>query len=280
MKLPAALLLISLVSALPVAAQAEEELPWYQVEMVVFSQQDLYHSEKHSMDLHLSYPQNWQLLSGSPLGQGQSALPPATDSVDPATAPDRPVIATERPYIALDKQYFKLDGDAFALKRAPGYQVLLHQAWRQQGLDVKQSPWIIVAGGEAYGDRHELEGSVRLVLNRYLHFQANLWRSRFGAPVSTSPTEVATITENTLPRQNSVAAAPSWPPLPELPWRQQVPATTGSPDWSFQTPQFAISDLVTLNQSTRINLGELTYLDHPSLGVLVWVSRYQPKAAE
>ncbi|TNE87663.1 MAG: hypothetical protein EP324_07720, partial [Gammaproteobacteria bacterium] len=33
--------------------------------------------------------------------------------------------------------------------------------------------------------------------------------------------------------------------------------------------------LVTLNQSTRLQLGELTYLDHPNLGVLVLVNRYE-----
>ena len=295
MKHPTPLLCIPLILGFSLHSFAEESLPWYQVEIVVFSQHDLYHNEKHRRDLQLSYPENWRVLEGSSLNQGQSKTLQPTGSTAAGTTTvfeqEGSTTTTERPYVSLSNKNFKLGGDEYALKRAPGYKVLLHRAWRQQGLGVNQSPWIIVAGGEANGDHHELEGSVRLVLNRHLHFQADLWYSSFGAPTTVTPTETNSVSVNGTLQQARDNETLTWPTLPVQPWRQnhvsenlaanstpqQSPTT---PAWSYETPHFAINDLVSLNQSTRLQLGELTYLDHPNMGVLVLVSRHQVGSGE
>ncbi len=290
MKFSAPLICIPLALGFSVPSFAEESLPWYQVEIVVFSQQDLYHNEKHRTDLQLSYPKNWRVLTGSSIDQEQPETLQPTNPVSPepntVLEQDSLTATTERPYVSLSNKNFKLGGDEYALKRAPGYQVLLHQAWRQQGLGVDQSPWIIIAGGEAYGEHHELEGSVRLVLNRHLHFQADLWHTRFGAPTAVTPTNSTSVPADSSSPQPTANEMPSWPTLPVQPWRQNTleenlttdisqlhPSTP--PAWSYQTPHFAVNDMVSLNQSTRLKLGELTYLDHPNMGVLVLVSRHQ-----
>jgi len=295
MKFPAPLLCITLALSFSLRSFAEESPPWYQVEILVFSQQDLYHNEQHRKDLQLSYPENWRVLTGSSIDAAQpdtvQPTNPSAPETNTALAQEGLTGTTERPYVSLSNKNFKLGGDDYALKRAPGYQVLLHQAWRQQGLGEDQSPWIIVAGGEAYGDHHELEGSVRLVLNRHLHFQADLWHTRFGAPTATIPADSMPVSADSASPQPSANTTQTWPTLPVQPWRQHhvdknqttdinQPQTSNPPAWSYQTPHFAVNDMVSLDQSTRLKLGELMYLDHPNMGVLVMVSRHKAGSGE
>lgn len=277
MKFPLSLLIASLALTLAPVSKAADAVPWYQVEVIVFAQQDLYRTEKHRKDLKLAYPGNWRVLKNSAIGQQQEQQQPSLTG--------EPADRVETAYVSLGERDFKLGSDGYALKRAPGYRVLLHQAWRQQGLDADQSPWVIVAGGETYGDHSELEGSVRLVLNRYLHFQANLWHTRFGAPVPSATTAYPSQEDSTL-QPVDINVVESWPTLPKQPWKNDAAPGSDSADdygaqqtapaWSYESPAYAIEDLVALNQTTRLKLGELTYLDHPNMGVLVLVSRYQP----
>lgn len=277
MKFPLTLLITSLALGLSLVAKAEDAVPWYQVEVIVFAQQDLYRTEKHRKDLKLAYPGNWRVLKNSGIGQqqGQQQSTPTGELAE----------QMETAYVSLGERDFKLGSDEYALKRAPGYRVMLHQAWRQQGLDADQSPWVIVAGGETYGDHHELEGSVRLVLNRFLHFQANLWHTRFGAPAPSATAAFPSQEGSTL-QPVDINAVESWPTLPKQPWKNDTAPGSDSagdystqqaaPAWSYESPVYGIEDMVALNQTTRLQLGELTYLDHPNMGVLVLVSRYQP----
>lgn len=287
MKFSAPLFILPLLSLVPLPSLGEDEQPWYQVEVIAFSQQDLYRDEKHRTDLKLEYPTNWTILQGSAIEQTHGAAPlpesdgaantiATTDTVTPETS--------EPPFVLLGKDQFALGPDDYALSRAPGYRVLLHWAWRQPGLNIDESPWVLVAGGEQYGKHHELEGSIRLVLNRYLHFQANLWRSRFGTPVAPAAIEPSIANDTLVADTNETVDA--WPALPEQPWSTQQNTIEGSPEdqapinapaWDYQFPEYALDDLVVLNQSTRLQLNEMTYLDHPDMGVLIYVSRYQPE---
>ena len=275
-------LLLSLCCLLPLSSLGEKAAPWYQVEIIVFTQQDLYGDEKHRTNLQLSYPENWLALRGSAMQQatpdGDGSIPPRSDAAPP------PAQSSETPFTLLDSKQFKLGPEDYTLGRAPGYRVLLHWAWRQPGLGIEDSPWVLIAGGESYGDHRELEGSVRLVLNRYLHFQADLWHSRFGQPRSTTgvtdqPTGPETSTAHSVDAGEE-EQTPGWPALPTPPWRK-APATNDAIDesvesaWRYEKPQFEIEDMVSLEQSSRLQLGELTYLDHPNMGVLIHVSRYQ-----
>ncbi len=71
----------------------------------------------------------------------------------------------------------RLNNDAAALRRNPGYQVLWHQAWQQPLLPQEQSPWIQVQAGQSQQDTHQLEGAVRVHLERFLHLSLDLWLS-------------------------------------------------------------------------------------------------------
>lgn len=217
--MPRHLVLISmLLIALSATAYGAEN--WYQVEVLIFSQQDNYRNELPYYNVALGYP-----------------TPLTTFSADSAAAQDSP-------YQQLDKGARQLNPDAYTLNRTGTYKVLFHEAWRQPGLGGAQTPWLQIAGGKRFGNHWQLEGSLRVYLESYLHLQTHLWQVRFGAPhADTDP----------------------WPRLP-LP-----PGLAGSStDLESQPP---IDEINTLRQSQRLQLGKIYYLDHPKMGVLVKVIR-------
>lgn len=231
---------------------------WYQVELIVFSQQDLYQNEQHPTNITLEYPENWQRL--------ESEASTSADNLRPA----------EQSLIPLETKDFSLGPDEYTLNRAAGYRVLTHIAWRQPALGQAQSPWIIVSGGHRHGNHHELEGSIRLVVTRYLHIQADLWKTSFA---STSGTGGA------LPGNPNRPG--SWPQLPVKPWLAALPVSgdatpvttivTNSPTDQRHPP---IKKIVVLNQSEQVDLNKPTYLDHPEMGILVLVTHHTSAMAD
>jgi len=188
---------------------AEDTPPWYQVEVIVFSQQDIFREESNRRDSKLEYPQNMVLLRPSSAAAGQQIQlhsllieqPTPLDQLLAATASAEP----PRPeaFVSLAEKDMLLRAEAASLNRSGIYKVLFHQAWRQPGLDENQSPWVQISGGGTFDGHHELEGSLRLVKSRYLHIQADLWRTVFDY---LDPETAAEIPQ-----------AKSWPTLPLAP---------------------------------------------------------------
>jgi len=216
---------------------AENEEPtkkktrWYKVEIIIFSQQDLFNDERHITDIELSYPNNIRRLIDSP--------------ADPS-----------QPFSTLPKDEMKLMPDHISLNRAPGYRILYHKAWRQPGFGIKDSPWILVQGGKTADNHHELEGSIRLVRNRYLHIQTDLWKTKF---ISPNPQSEFISTDQ--------QAWPSLPPKPDFNNQNEEHQIERN------TVLNNISDIVVLKQSTRLTRNELTYMDHPNMGAIILVTR-------
>ncbi|MEH6468705.1 MAG: CsiV family protein [Porticoccus sp.] len=272
---------------LPVISQPvyAEDASWYQIEVLIFSQQDLFREEKHRMDAQLSYPDNWQNLydPSSPQNRIVNSASSETGTVlNPSASTNSLVGTNKEPYAALPQNLLKLGPDNYALKRAPGYKPLYHKAWRQQGLDFKHSPWILIQGGEKFGNHHELEGSIRLVRNRYLHIQANLWKARFSslAPslmMETVPSDTATLGIYSPENPASEESSLTWPTLPNLPGTEVSEEFTPS---TLNNAKFQVTDIITLEQSSRVSRDEITYLDHPEMGVLVLVSKYEKKSVD
>lgn len=232
-------------------AATQEDSNWYQVEVIIFSQQDLFNDERHRTDLKLAYPKNLKVLT------------PTTES---GTA-----------FSMLPKNELQLGGPVAQLTRAPGYRVLYHQAWRQAGLGQKDSPWVLIQGGKAVGEHHELEGSFRLVKNHYLHIQADIWKTKFivaPAHQQASTPDAASNSGSAQFISEAESEQSSWPRLPPVYLNQQAATNTGE---HLSQPNnalagFKVNDVVLLQQTTRIKRNELTYLDHPSMGVIVQVT--------
>jgi hypothetical protein len=144
-------------------------------------------------------------------------------------------------YRWLDPSTFTLAAEAERLARR--YPVLLHGRWLQPVPERDAPEPLLVQAGPRYGDVHALEGTFHVTLGRFLHFRADLlYREPLlgAAPVSRA-----------LPPAQADAARDAGP--------LAVPAIS--------PPQRA--GFMQLRESRRLRSGELHYLDHPKLGILV-----------
>ena len=274
--------LISVLALISTSCLAAEETPndtnWYQVEVLIFSQQDLFNEERHVTDLELSYPENIRELVDPSAATKLAPAHPIGIETSPLT---KNSATTEQAFLILPKNALSMSPDHTRLNRAPGYRTLYHQAWRQPGLDRTESPWILIKGGNVFGNHYELEGSFRLVRNRYLHIQANLWKTTFKTPKVSSINN--TLSESTtFPNTTQQTQTDSWPSLPSTPRDQGIEdnhetslAISSENSRANFEAEYPIADIVTLEQSTRVLRDKLTYLDHPNMGVIVLVSKYK-----
>ncbi len=191
----------------------------------------------------------------------------------------------------LDDSHRQLTKKRQALDRTRGLRTVFHEAWVQALLPPNDAPALVIKGGNKFGGHYELEGTIRLSVNRYLHMQTNLWLTSF------------------VP--NYGQASEHWPSLPSLEpsalWtspeillgniEQTTPSTrlnfTGldsrasiNTAYQFNDEQpphtieheapFLIKEIVTLQQTRKMRSKELHYIDHPRMGVIVKIIPYIP----
>ncbi|MGV6808034.1 MAG: CsiV family protein, partial [bacterium] len=335
-----------------------DQQPGLQVEVVIFSQQDVFGNERPRRDVDLTFPERSIFLGDlekiTEIQQPKSAeaLTDPCRSVDSFsdpvsdpdsvtdTTPDFPLEVETTPdadepieetlssdtehepeippvkdetvlsFIELQSDNRELNPDAYTLQRASGYRVLYHAAWRQPALPPNTSPWVLVRGGEQYGDHFELEGAIRVYQRRYTHAEVDVWRARFSQSGYGLPS--ASALDNSEPEGSSSESVAEplqqpWPPLPAFPEPPEepeqpellCPESTGSGFGSAEgfvemesqetedqdivisdAPLYVVTDLQRLNQSIRLDYTDLNYLDHPGLGVLIKISPYEPPVVE
>lgn len=204
-------------------------------------------------------------VSGLPLPAQAPALAVAPEPVfgplpaPPATRGFRLADNARDPFIALPARAALLAQDARALESAAEHRVLWHRTWRQPMLPAGQSPAVLVLGGERYGDRHEVEGSIRFSdSGGRVQLDAHLWFSSFLAGYASEGTAW------TLPELPSLAAA--------------AMDTTGTAESGPQDAALLgswMSSGAWQLQDTRLLTAEAYhYLDNPAIGVLVQIRPY------
>lgn len=155
--------------------------------------------------------------------------------------------------VALPASAHTLTADVEKLKRGPVRNVLFHESWCQR---LGSSPTsVAISGGQAQGEHQELEGSVSIWQDRMPQVDVNLWLTRLSSTAPLAPTEAT-------PTMVDVA---HWPDRPARPG--YVAATEASPTDANQPP--SIDRIVLHHQRSALRPGELRYLDHPLIGVLV-----------
>jgi hypothetical protein len=144
----------------------------------------------------------------------------------------------------LAKDTFTLAPQAQRLTRSGGYQVLLHGRWLQ-AVPPRESPQpLLIQAGPQLGDGYALEGAIGVTLGRFLHFEAEL---TYREPLlGQSPVDHAFATDDGTPAG-----------LRAVPQRTLTPADL-QPD-----------GYLLVQESRRMRSGELHYIDHPKLGILV-----------
>lgn len=225
--------------------------------------------------------------------------------------PPEPWIAKyENPYELLPFKDRGLNDSARGLDRQK-YNVLFHEAWRFIADDKINEKWLVIGAGEKYLHRYELEGSLRFYKSRFLHFEADLWRinvvndEQLEAERSVSKFFELPPIPNFKPiSENSV----SWRVRAATPVNNDE--IGGAPKTIAQN-NFTVADIVDLggsnyvlepyefqthsldeettletieavsiwpiSHSKRIEEGEVYYLDHPEIGIMVLVKSYLPE---
>jgi hypothetical protein len=134
----------------------------------------------------------------------------------------------------LPENALRLQGVYQVLARSKDYQPLLHVGWRQQGLGREQAPAVAIPAEWAPGQEEPpaLYGLIKVYKERFLHAVVDLRHQLADAQQGTAQIQAAD--------GSMVAIAP--PPA------------------------------IVHQQERRMRSGELHYLDHPSLGVLIQVT--------
>ncbi len=222
----------------------------------------------------------------------------------------------EQPYIILDETLQDLNDDARRLARDRSMRVLFHQSWRQPMTKEDDAPSIVMTGGDVFGEHYELEGSIKLYVSRYLHLHTNLWLTQFEANVGQETEhwplvpdrpqplvidlDLNSVFENSYSYQQEssfeealkfntqISATPSnfgfsySPDDTPLPENELSYARTRAPslmnDYSrLALKPFITKHIVTMKQKRRMRSKELHYLDHPKLGILINIKKYEPE---
>lgn len=221
------------VYAEPEPPQPEIEAPdnWYQVEVILFTQQGNIGNEAPPEDYQLAFPSNWIELvdpnmptheNGFPLAEGgllNLSQPAPLDRriprlvvTDPAfsesplySAPSFEALDSgsiseteayvpeyEAQFLMLDKLDRDLNDSATALDRRQ-YNVVFHQAWRFGADDNSEDPWILIKAGQQFDGRFQLEGAMRFYRSRFLHFETDLWLLGFPNLDERQPQQMITL---------------------------------------------------------------------------------------
>ena len=219
------------VYAEPPESEIEAPENWYQVEVILFTQQGNIGNEAPPEDYQMDFPTSWielvdpnmpTLENSFPLAEGGlinfSQLAPLerriprlvvtdpTPSESPLhSAPsyealDSDAIAETEAYIPeyeaqflmLDKLDRDLNDSATALDRRQ-YNVVFHQAWRFGADDNSEDPWVLIKAGQQFDGRFQLEGALRFYRSRFLHFETNLWLLGFPNLDERQPQQMITL---------------------------------------------------------------------------------------
>jgi len=210
----------------------------------------------------------------------------ATFTTDTQKVIDQPPMETPR--IFLNNDQFELSQEARKLRNRSAYRVLFHNAWREQLEPTELSKAIPISGGEQFEGRSELEGWIRISLDRFLHLDSYLWKVDY--------------------ELNYGQETDYWPPIPLQPKPEQVSNAEEIPDEdvqlgfsqyfnagkktidvdaqslksqlsldaydSIEKSPYVVNRIVTLKQKRRMRSEELHYIDHPKLGILARVTPY------
>jgi len=181
----------------------------------------------------------------------------------------------------LPAEQLTLTAQVAKLRSNRGIEVLTHTGWTQAVPTRDNGTPVELNGGDTYADprngdsRHRLEGGVTVTLGRYLHVQPTLYYTTIAA--------TETSTEGRLPAGRGQPQSGRKPEVKDLSEvsaldRLKIRAAENSAARAQQSirpsaeAELELPPYTRLEQSRRVRSGELHYIDHPELGVLVRVT--------
>lgn len=289
---------------------------WFQVDLIIFSRAEVNSpmAEKWPKNVALAYPPNLQLLidreslKAKPQANEEDLTEAGLEGSDAEMTQDLNSMAVdlsgfdpslETPFVMLHSNDRILNAEALTIKRNRGKRVLFHESWRQPMLSKEASPAIVIKGGEMFDKNNELEGTVSIWLSRYLHISTNLWYTSFEPnygqetehwpypPLQPQPFALTDTGLDTDDSSNVLNRDPN-------DWNLSLDSGQNNEfnfsadvtqdllnDYSNITQQpYVVNRVVTMSQKRRMRSSELHYIDHPLLGILIQIERYEPLVKE
>ena len=241
-------LLTSLSHASENTVDAKPLQKWYKVEVIIFTQRDVFGDELASRNVVMNYPQNLIDLDNNAAG-----------------------------FNALPNNQRELGPDVYSLNRTGVYKVLFHKIWRQPGLTPAAAPWINI---DIAGENTAINGSLRVYLSSYLHMESNIWQVSYATTAgSTTPQPLgntALTAQDSLqgPSDTNLLQPAPWPQPPMSPIALSKITTEGQrASMALNLAQTNINGIILLKQASRLKLNKLHYFDHPKMGLLFKVTR-------
>ena len=271
----------------PLSTEAKTDT-WYQVELIVFSHPAGNDAEQWDATPDLAYPSASRLLTDEGSVPAVALQP---EQVAP-TAPLQPAAFT-----ILPSSQQTLRNKAAAIRRSSRYQILFHEAWNQQMADQANTLPIVLDRSGDGGAWPELQGTIKLYVARYLYLETNLWLNTRGEylhsdwrmpapplgpsslifeasePEPELELELESELELELEPQQSQREAITAAPIIALE-AQLAPPTLITTNESAQRlePIYPFRHAVRLHQTRRMRSGEVHYIDHPMLGIIVKIT--------
>lgn len=296
-------------SGLLFGQSANEQPRWYQVELIVFSRTEMT-AESWPEEPGLKYSEpvvelkpaaasevvldEWLADIDNSLPIVQQAIEEddtndeTNDDIPPASiaivAPEPILIQLpQQPFTLLDDSQLQLTDMAKRIARQSDFQQLFHGAWRQPIAARKTAENILIRGGKQYDDHYELEGSISLGLERYLHIDTDLWLSTFVATAEQHNYFWARLPKPPTPLNAELEIQPNDSfsldnTFTDTSAQGRLQPSMPSYDNFFDdltTTSYAVERTIALRQQRRMRSNELHYIDHPLLGVVIKITPYE-----
>ena len=266
----------------------ESEQRWYDIEILIFSQGD-------NKDLMGEvWPEEFTI------NDIEDAI--ELQGIEGLSSVQEQAITKPVPFQLLPANTYQLSESATHLRRSKKHGVMLHAAWRQPGLPADKARSVhindnlkelLLATGEKNRDQKVipvvksyigtetaealpmLDGTIKVVLSRYLHLHVDL---RYNYLIDGGCEVVYPLSEKTegagfFEHDNSYLED-STPDDGGTPWS---PFDTSATD---ENSDSVCYQPMRLRESRRMRSKELHFLDHPLFGMLVLITPYEiPEAA-
>lgn len=172
------------------------------------------------------------------------AYPESTRALTNATPTD-PLHPT--PFATLPSAQRELGGKAAEMQRSGRYRMLFHEAWVQPVASESGAVPIVLDRSGDGGEWPPLQGTIKLYMSGDLTLETNLWLNTEG---------------------EYLQSAWRMPPPPLAPSSIESQSAGSAP----QDRTYPYRHAVLLKQTQRMRSGEVSYIDHPMLGVVAKIT--------
>jgi hypothetical protein len=256
-----------------VAAQSAR---WFQVELLVFSDSTGANAEQWEATPDLDYPGASHFLVDPARAKNDARQHSGGSRVDESGQQSLTASrAGKGSFTTLPRTQLAFRGKAPYMQKTGRYRILFHEAWVQPiGSRSRALPIVLDRSGDEM-QWPELQGPIKLYLSRYLHLETNLWMNTDGEylhgtwsmpPPPLGP--LSGIVEKPIHNKPDPVAAVNVYDL----HTQQEPLRLEEESDEELGPVYPFRHAVLHKQKRRMRSGEVHYIDHPMLGVIVKVT--------